>query len=310
MMLLLAAAVLPRLFWDAAPDTAQTLRDSGIVRIAVPAERAAAWKGTAGITVETADLVGAVKLEAPTVDYRANEATASRSPWITSNGWHFQRAAAGRFVYDVKGLQGATAAAEAFSYGVQAWIRSDAAGLKPLARMLDFLTTIGGEPLPAVADIGFVDDGSDTAAEVMNLMSRENLLFKVVRTPDPRLKLNVRIGSKEFPAADAEDPGRMAHLIRATLGDEKRSLRIYGSLVVVGRLDGSGGRLRVHLLNYSGANRSVDGLRVRVLGRYPKHALMAEESPGAELLDYTLEPDATEFTLKELKTYAVIDLGK
>jgi len=310
MMLLLAAAILPRLFWDAGPDTAQTLREGGIVRIAVPAERAAAWKGTAGIAVESVDPGGAVKLEPPAVDYRANEATASRSPWITSNGWQFQRGAGHSFVYDVKGAQSAIAAAEAFSFGGQAWIRSDAAGLKPLARMLDFLGKIEARAATPVADIGFADDGSDTAAEVMNLMSRENLLFKVVRGAEPKLKLTVKIGSKEFPAADAEDPGRMAHLIRAALGDEKRSLRIYGSQVVVGRLEASNGHLRVHLLNYSGASRAVDGLRVRVLGRYPKHTLLSEGSPDAELLDVTLEPDATEFTLHELKTYAVIDLGK
>jgi hypothetical protein len=49
---------------------------------------------------------------------------------------------------------------------------------------------------------------------------------------------------------------------------------------------------------------------VRVLGRYEKHHLAAAGSPQEELLDYTTERDATEFTLPELKTYAVIDLSR
>ena len=99
-------------------------------------------------------------------------------------------------------------------------------------------------------------------------------------------------------------------MIRANLTDDKRSVRLYGSLVVVARLTGSGDRLRVQLLNYAGAERKVDGLRVRVLGKYEKHKIMAAGSPNEELLDYTVEPDATEFTLPELKSYAVIDLSR
>jgi hypothetical protein len=304
MMLLLAAAILPKLFWDAPADTAAALREAGIAQIAVPAARAAEWKGAAGISVEPADFTAAVKLEAPAVDYRANEATASRSPWITSNAWQFFRLPGGRFAYEVKGAQSAIAAAEAFSHGVAALIRSDAAGLKPLARMLEFLQGAGGEAAPPVADIGFRDDGSDDAAEVMNLLARENLMFKIVRARDPGLKLYVDRVPK------GEDPGRAAHAIRAELTDEKRSLRIYGSQVVIGHLNRNGSRLRVHLINYAGAARTVDGLRVRVLGEFPKHSLMAEGSPDAVLLDYGLDSGATEFTLKELKTYAVIDLWR
>jgi hypothetical protein len=52
----------------------------------------------------------------------------------------------------------------------------------------------------------------------------------------------------------------------------------------------------------------VEGIRVRVLGQYPKHQLSLADGAGVELLDYSVEPDATEFTLPELKMYAVIDL--
>ena len=89
-------------------------------------------------------------------------------------------------------------------------IQTDAAGLKPLAEMLEFLRTIPGESLPPVADIGYIDDGSGASGEVMNLMVRGNLLFQVVSAPDKRLKLNVKLGSKEYPLADAKNPGIMA----------------------------------------------------------------------------------------------------
>lgn len=308
--MLLWLAALPGLFWSGTPDTAPALRDGGIAHIAVPAAQAESWKGVTGVTVEIADLRKAVKLQPPTVEYRIDQASASRAPWLDSNGWQFLRQPQGRFYYDVKGAGAALAAAEAFSYGANALIGTDAAGLKPFAQMLDFLRGVSGEPMPAIADIGFIDDGSDVSGEVMNLMLRHNLLFKIVSAPDGRLKLNVRIGSKEYPAEQAQDPGAMAQVIRANLTDEKRSLRIYGSAVVVARLAGSGGHVRVQMLNYAGAARKVDGIRVRVLGSYPKHQLAAAGSPGEQLLDYTVDAGATEFTLPELKTFAVIDLSR
>jgi hypothetical protein len=47
-----------------------------------------------------------------------------------------------------------------------------------------------------------------------------------------------------------------------------------------------------------------------VLGQYPRHRLSAAGSPQEELLDYTTDAEATEFTLPELKTYAIIDLSR
>ncbi len=308
MLLLLAA--LPTLFWDGAADTAPTLRDAGIHQILVPAARLASWKDATSIVAEAADLEGAVKVLAPLVNYRMDEASATRAPWVVSNGWRFIRRPEGRFYYDVTGKQAALAAAEAFCYGANAMIRTDSAGLKPLAEMLDFLRTIAGEPLPPVADIGYIDDGSSASGEVMNLLVRDNLLFQLVASPDRRLKLNVKLGTKEYPLADAKNPGTVAHAVRFNLTDEKRSVRIYGSPVVVARLTASEGHARLHLLNYAGANRKVDGIRVRVLGRYSKHQLSLADGAGVELLDYNVEPDATEFTLPELKTYAVVSLSR
>lgn len=310
MMLLLLAAALPGLLWDGPPDTAAALREAGVAHIQVSAAQVDAWKGVSGISVEAADLKGAVRLPAPGVQYRPNEASATRLAWLISSGWRFLRAPRNRYYYEAQGAKAALAAAEAFCFGGNAIVRADAAGLKPFAEMLEFLRGLGANDAPAVADIGFIDDGSSTAGEVMNLMVRNNLLFRPVSKPDPLLKLNVRLGSKEFPLEDAKDPGRVAHEVRATLTDDRRSLRIYGSTVVVARLTTSPDGVRVHLLNYAGAERKVDGVRIRVVGRYAKHRLAAAGSPQEDLLDFTTEPDATEFTLPELKTYAVIDLSR
>ena len=314
MMLLALAAVLPGLLWNDAPDTAPALRDAGITSIEVPAAQAGAWKEIGGFSIQSADLKNAVKLLAPSVLYRPNQASATRSPWLVSNGWRFLRNPEGSFISEVRGPQAALAAAEAFCFGAKALVQPDRAGLKPFAEMIDFLRGLGDTDNTAVADVGFVDDGSSIAAEVMNMMVRDNLLFKLVprpgRRPDPQVKITVQVGSKEFPLEEAKNPSMAAHEVRARLTDEKRSIRIYGSQVVVARLTTISGGLRVHLLNYAGAERKVDGLRVRVLGQYPRHRLSAAGSPQEELLDYTTDAEATEFTLPELKTYAIIDLSR
>jgi hypothetical protein len=302
-MLLLAAALLPRLFVDAGPESAPKLKEAGIQEIAVPAPKAAAWKGVAGFTVEIADPARAVKLRPPSVDYRANQGSASRSPWINSNGWRFIRTPRALFLYDVKGPQAALAAAEAFLFGGDALIQSDDAGLKPLADMLALLRSVPAADLPAVSDIAFVDDGTPVAGEVMNLMVKSNLLFRPVSAPDRSAKLTVKLGTKEFPLEDARNPGKMSQLIRSTLTDDKRSLRVYGTVTVVGRVIGNTERARVLLLNYAGAERQVNGVRVRVLGKYSK-------ANHPNVVDFTAEPDATEFTLPELKTFTVIDLTR
>jgi hypothetical protein len=309
-MLLLLTAALPALYWDAGPATAPVLKQAGIVRVVVPAAQANEWIGVAGLAVEAGSMENAAQLSPPSVDYQINRGGASSTPWVIGNGWLFVRLPKGRFYYDVPGPQSALAAAEAFNWGVPALIKTDAAGLKPLAQMLEFLAALPAADLPAVADIGFIDDGSDTAGEVMNLMIRGNLLFRRVTARERGLKILVKIGSPEYPAAAMQDPGPAAQTIRANLGDDRRSVRIYGTQVVVARVTAADKRLRVQLLNYAGERRAVNGIRVRVLGRYTGHRANVAGSAGDLLLDFTTEPNATEFTLRELKTFAVIDLTR
>lgn len=248
------------------------------------------------------------RLPVPKVEYRINEASASRSPWMDSNGWRILRAPAGHYYYDVPSASVALAAAEAFMFGATAEIHTDASGAPIFQRMLRFLGELPERDLPALANIGVIDDGSGETGELMNLLSRRNLLYRVVTAPDPKLDLNIRLGSKEYPKSEALDPSRLAQKIRTELTDEKRLMRLYGSEVVIGRLTGAGGRVRIHLLNY--ANRPVTGLRVRVLGEYPDWKVAAYDRPDLKLEDFASADGATEFTVPEMSTYAVIDLSK
>jgi uncharacterized protein YigA (DUF484 family) len=167
--------------------------------------------------------------------------------------------------------------------------------------MLTFLRSLAVLDLPAMANIGVVDDGSATAGELMNLLSRRNLLYRVVKSADPGLRVNV---SK----IESGDPVKQAYAIRQQVGDEKRLLRLYGSEVVLGRLTGDGARVRVHLINYS--QRPVTGLRIRILGNYPQASAHVFGVPDPKLVDLTADADATEFTVAHLNEYAVIDLNR
>lgn len=251
---------------------------------------------------------GAVKLPVPKVEYRINEASASRSPWIDANGWQLLRAPARRYYYDVPAASVALAAAEAFTYGAQADIHTDTEGSAIFHRMLQFLREIPERELPAMANLGVIDDGSPETGELMNLLSRRNLLYRVVTAPDPHLDLNIRLGSEEYPKSEAANPSKLAQKIRAALTDEKRLLRVYGSEVVIARLVGAGGQVRIHLLNY--ANRPVTALRVRVLGDYPNWRVAAYDKPDLKLEDFGTADGATEFTVPAMSTYAVIDLSR
>jgi hypothetical protein len=252
---------------------------------------------------------GAVKLSTPRVQMRNNEASATRSPWIDSNGWQLMRTPDKQFYYKVTGDAAMLAAAESFAYGSDALISTDAAGEKAFEKMMAFLRTIPeAKDLQPVADFGVVDDGSDQTGEVLNLLTRQNLLFKIEKTEDKKFSVNVRVGSKEYPAEEASNPGFVAHKVRAQIGDDHRSIRLYGSEVVVARFVANGARARVYLINYS--NRPVRGLRVRVRGAYSKGEARLYNIADGKLEDWVQEGGATEFSIPELSAFAVIDLSR
>jgi hypothetical protein len=154
--------------------------------------------------------------------------------------------------------------------------------------------------LPALANVGVVDDGSDNAGEVLNLLGRRNLLYRVVRAPDPKLDLTYTV------EADA-DPNDAAARIRKMLGDQRRLVRLFGSYSVLAHLTGDGDRARLYLINYG--NRPAENLRVRVLGKYGKVSVAANRGTGTAD-DYALHEGGTEFTIRAFDVYAVVDLTK
>lgn len=310
-MLFLLAVVLPELFWQQGVDTAAELRSAGITHIAVPSsDTAAHWRTITGISADPVDLSATVKLPTPGVALQIDEASASRVPWVSSNGWRFIRQPQAKFYYDVPANIAALAAAEAFCFGGEALLHIKADGIEPLAKMLAFLKTIDSDGSKPITDIGFIDNHSAVSAEVLNLMVRDNLLFKIVLLSGAGPKLTVQLGSKDYPASGVKDADAIVHKIRANLTDAKRTVRIFGTSVVIVHLTGEPDKPRLHLLNYgAGSHIRVGGFRVRVLGRYSKSQIHSFGAPEEHLLDYEVQADATEFTVPELQTYAVIDLA-
>lgn len=307
MILLFAALLVPSLFWDRGPETAAVLEQANIHRITVPAARLSAWKATAGLTIEPADLNQMQKVPAPDVKFRRRVASATRQPWVDSNGWRFLRNPGASYLYEANGKAAALAAAEAFAYGIHAQVSTDEAGLKPFGEMIEFLCHLKVPDFTPLANIAFIDDGSPQSGEFMNLLVRRNLLFRVVTAPDPNLDLTVKLGTPEYPASEA-NPAILAEKVRGNLTDEKRLLRLYGSDFVIGRLVGNRRALSVLLLNYGAERLSIEGIRVRVLGGYTIQSVSDFGLPGEAALDAVHTASSSEFTLKDLSTFAVVNL--
>jgi hypothetical protein len=245
-------------------------------------------------------------LPAPGVTARAGMASPTRAPWIVANGWRFTRAPGGKYRYDLPAGKAVLAAAEAFAYGADAVLKIDPADGGSLGALLTALEALPAADLPPIADLGVVDDDSPITWEVMNLLARRNLLYQVVKAPAARFRLNIAIGSRDYPVAEAADPSAVALKIRRQLTDEQRSLRVYGSEVVIGRLTGDARRIRLHLINYGG--REIEGLRVRVRGAYAAGDAYIHGTGRAPLQDHVVADGATEFSMPRIGVYAVIDL--
>jgi hypothetical protein len=261
-----------------------------------------------------ADAAGFEVVPGPGVRFVANVAQSTTAPWIDSNAWRFKRGL--RKVSYAKIAAGGSplAAAEAFTFGVDAILNPDPADVDELGRMLQFLKDAAPvRPLRAMANIGVVDGPSPLLGEVLNLLSRRNLLYTVVTKPDPALDLTVELGSPEFPEEMAANPSDFAARVRARLGDDKRLVRLYGTSTVMAHLTGNARAARLHLLSYGGSRRQPtspqQGIRVRVLGRYKPTKLAAYGAPAdAALTDVENLPTATEFSMPAFRTLAIVDL--
>ena len=254
-----------------------------------------------------AELSSREALATPGVTARAGVASPTRAPWIVANGWRVVRQPGAKYRYDLPAGKAALAAAEAFAYGADALLKIDPADETSLRAMLAFLEGLPRVDLPAIADLAVVEDGTAVAGEVMNLLARRNLLYEIVKAPSARYRLTVAVGSREFPVEEAADPSAFALKIRRLLTDEQRTLRIYGTEVVIARLVGDAARVRLHLINYSG--REIEGLRVRLRGAYGTGEAFAAGAGRVALQDHVVAGGATEFSLPRIGIYAVIDLN-
>lgn len=309
MSILLFLAALPSVLWTQPVETAPAVRQAGIERLCVPPESAAAWRaaGFTAVPFGEKERAARTKLTPPGLRSRAEVASATGRPWIEASGWRFLREGGGRYVCDVPAGRVALAAAEAFAYAADAVLAVPPEALEEAGRALAFLATVPAASLPGAADVAVVDDGSPLVGEALKLMARRNLLFEVVKRDAPDVALTVRVGSKEFPRDAARNPDAFALSVRRKLTDGRRSLRLYGSEVVLGRLLRDETRARVHLLNYSG--RTIEGLRVRLLGAWTPGDALVLGTRRLAVEDVSHPEGATEFSVPTLGPYAVIDLA-
>jgi hypothetical protein len=308
MSLLALLAALPCLVWAQPVETAAELKSAGIVHLCAPPAQAEAWRA-AGFSVVPLDEAGRAARRmatAPGILVQADRASATRSPWIDANGWLFRRFPTERYDYQVPAGKAALAAAEAFAYGVDASLAIEPGDLAALGAMMGFLAQVPPTDLPDVADLGVVDAGGAIMGEVLNLLTRRNLLFRLVPAASAEFPLTIRIGPGDYTLEEAADPSAFALKIRRKLTDAKRSVRLFGSEAVIARLTAHGGRARLHLLNYGG--REIEGLRVRLRGAYAVADTRVAGHGRVAPTDHVVADGATEFSVPRLPVYGVVDL--
>ena len=293
---------------SAPPETSHVFVTPPASALVTEGLAAAAPTGTEAATFQ--------EVPSPGLRFVANVAQATTAPWIDSNAWRYHRGVRKANYAKLNAGAAPLAAAEAFAFGVDAILNPEAADLDELKKMLRFLKAQEAPRLPVMANIGVVDSESAVLPEVLNLLSRRNLLYKVVKAPDRSLDLTVQLGSPDFPESAASNPSEFAARVRGKLGDDKRLVRLYGTSSVMAYLTGDTKAARLYLLSYGGSRRqqasgAQQGIRVRVLGRYRPLKVAAYDAPvDAALVDVDNPGNATEFTLPALKTIAIVDLER
>ena len=277
-------------------------------------------QGLAAAAPTGAAAEGFTAVPSPGIKFVANVSQATTAPWVDSNASRFQRGATKVAYTKLPAGAAPLAAAEAFTFGAEAILTPDAADLEELGKMLTFLKANEAPRLPALANIGVVDSKSPLMDEVLNLLSRRNLLYRVVDKPDRSLDLTLQLGSVDFPESSASNPSDFAARVRAKLGDDKRLVRLYQTSTVLAHLTGNDQAARLFLLSYGGPRRQAaagpqQGIRVRVLGRYRPTKVAAYGAPAdAALMDVDNPKDAsgeaTEFTLPSFRTLCIVDLER
>jgi hypothetical protein len=283
-------------------------------------------QGLAAPAPTGAEAAGFQVVPAPSLKTVANTAQATTAPWITTNAWRFMSGLEKANYLELPPGSASMAAAEAFTYSAEAILNPDPADVEELGRFLEFVKSIDQPSMPSLVNIGVLDDKSDAMEEILNMLTRRNLLFRVVSAPDPKLDLTVRLGSQDFPKESADDPSDFAASVREKLTDDKRLVRLYGTSTTIVHLTGDGRRVRLYLLSFAGSRgggRSAGGRagagrggggggqlpRVRLLGHYrPVKFAGYGADANSRLTEVEQTADATEFTLPAFRIAAVVDL--
>jgi hypothetical protein len=260
--------------------------------------------------IQTGDISveGYETVRPPRMEMRMNVASATSTPWVDANGWRYLRGLKKALYAKLPPGAAPIAAAEAFAYGVDAILEPAPEDEAKLVTMLSFLKSVEAPPLPVRADIGIIDDGTPQLGEVLNLLTRRNLSYKVVTAPDPKFDLNIKVGSEQFPRSAIANPADFAARVREKLTDEKRVIRVYNSSTVISYITGDEKHTRVHLLNYG--RRPSKDVRIRVLGEFSKVRLKEASNPDQQAADVVVADKGTEWTVSDLPIYAVIDLER
>ncbi len=300
------------LYWEQGSVSADELRQQGITRIAAPPGQVAAWQkaGLQVVPLSAEDRRARIPLDAPGVDTDA-VASATQRPWIDASGWRFLRQPGARFFQAAPAGRGPLAVAEAHLYGADVVVAIEPGDLASVAKVLAQLRAVPAVPWPDLAQIEVVDDGSELVGEVMNLLSRRNLLWRPRRgpgAPPPGEPLVVELGTSTFPRELARSPSELAYQLRRRLGDDRRWLRVFGSEAVLGRVQGEGGRVRISLLHHGGGLR--EGVRLRLRGRSGEATAVTDHVLARAPLYQQTAGVATELTVPPFRTWAVVDLAR
>jgi hypothetical protein len=256
-----------------------------------------------------ADAATFERVPPPSIRNVPNAANATSDPWIESNGWRYLRGLRHAHYAALPAGAAGLAAAEAFTFGVDALLNPDPADVQLLADVLRFLRTHDQPRMPSLANVGIVDDGTAAMGEAMNMLTRRNLLYRVVSGRERGVDLTVRLGTRDFPADAVANPSEFAARVRAKLGDDRRLVRLYGSTTAIAHLTGAGGRARLYLLSYS-RNRTQPSLRIRLAGRFQPVGVAAFGDAGdATVADVRHPGRTTEFSLPAFSTIAIVDLA-
>lgn len=235
------------------------------------------------------------KLPAPGVRYRMNMAMATSAPWIDSNIWRYIRNSKANYLSDVREKNVALAMVEAFALAVPVQLQTTPAQQKDFDETLAFLKQIPDGPTTPYTDFTLRDDASFPAGEVLNLLSRRNIQYRI----DPQ--------STNILGAKMPSPYEHVQQLREKLGDDKRIFRLFGSELTLAYLTRDGKRIRLHLINYG--SRPVEHLRLRIQGVFNESQIKTHiyRTTAARLQEFTHEAGYTEFTLTALPLYAVLD---